>query len=241
MSWEAMRWVYDHSRIRGKSFVVLLTIAKHCHAGGGKGAAVGLDCLAREARTTRRTVVSAIDASVCAGELLVIRRGGGNGLVNQYELPLVPASVKTVKQLHSSEERNCEIGAKKLCSSYTRNEIEMKREKFRAAETAALTKAAVENAASSTPPVGRKKDGKVLTPQQRDWGDVNKLASKAEPLIRKALIEGKSPYCSDVVEPLKQSAAASNLRYPPDFISRALPIALSRVRRAQAGSGSRRN
>lgn len=70
MSVQAMTWALDHSRSRGSTLLVLLSIANH--AGKyGEQAWPGMKTIGQEARVSRNTVISAVDELEDLGEVLV--------------------------------------------------------------------------------------------------------------------------------------------------------------------------
>lgn len=83
MSWQHVEQVMEHSKSRGPSRLVLMTIATHADRDGR--AYPSIERIGRLANMSRRSVFDAIDRLVALGELERLYKGGGSG-ANLYVL-----------------------------------------------------------------------------------------------------------------------------------------------------------
>lgn len=86
MSVKVSSWVWDHSRARGVTRLVLLALADHAGADGGD-AYPSVARLAERCGVGERTVQDAIGRLVELGELVVDRQAGPRG-ANRYQIPM---------------------------------------------------------------------------------------------------------------------------------------------------------
>lgn len=96
-----MTWVIENSKQTGLGFVTLLMIANHANAEGRK-AFPSMKTLAKECRTSLRSVQRVILKLEKSGELSVDRSGGR--VSHSYALPLMP-NVDTETTLPKSQRR----------------------------------------------------------------------------------------------------------------------------------------
>ncbi len=87
MSWQAVTWVLEHSEATLGSRLVLISIASHANR-EGRQSWPSVATVSLEAGLTRREVQYCLRTLESSGELLC-KRGGGRGISNRYELPLV--------------------------------------------------------------------------------------------------------------------------------------------------------
>jgi len=110
MSVQAMSWVFDHSKAKSGSLVVLLCIANHAHA-DGRGAWPSIQTLARESRLSDRQVQHCIRQLEKSGELKTEKGAGPNG-TNLYSLPLFRGEIFSPPPTGSGA-----VDSKKGCST----------------------------------------------------------------------------------------------------------------------------
>lgn len=96
-----MTWVIDNSKQTGLGFVTLLMIANHANA-EGRQAFPSMKTLARECRTSLRSVQRVVLKLERSGELGVHRSSGRTS--HSYSLPLMP-NVDTVSTLPTHQRR----------------------------------------------------------------------------------------------------------------------------------------
>jgi hypothetical protein len=105
VSWQATRWVWEHSISEGTARLVLLAIAWHANE-DGEDAFPAQETISEKCRISVRTVRRAIDELGDIGELQVLEYDGpptgkGGRRTHRYRLPMLSANLS---------DNSCEVG-----------------------------------------------------------------------------------------------------------------------------------